>query len=106
MPESNNYPISDRVQLAYQEGRRLGLATAALALSAVAFVNLLGFEKSILAGVLAILSLEGAAPAARILRRGRAALAIAAVHVVTIVAVLVLFHDKLRDLIHLLQKLS
>jgi hypothetical protein len=106
MSAPDHIPVTDPFQLAYQEGRRLGLATAALALSVVAFLNLLGFEKSILAGVLAFLSLQGAAPAVRTLRRGRVALAIVVLHVVTIAGVLALFHDKLRELIHLLHKLG
>jgi hypothetical protein len=106
MSEPSNVSQIDPVHVAYQEGRRLGLATGALALSVVAFVNMLGIEKSVLAGVLALLSLQGARPVASVLRRGRAALAIAAVHAVTIVTVLILFHDKLLQLIHLLQKLS
>jgi hypothetical protein len=96
----------DPVHAAFQEGRRLGLATGALALSIVAFVNMLGIEKTVLAAVLAVLSLQGARPAAQVLRRGRAALAIVAVHALTIVTVLLVFHDKLQQLIHLLQKLS
>ncbi len=84
----------------------MGLATGALALSVVAFVNLLGMEKSILAGVLALLALQGAAPAADLIRRGRIALAIAVVHILTVIFLLVVFHDKLLQLLHLLQKLG
>lgn len=41
------------IDAAYQRGRRVGLATAALALTIVSFLNLLGTEKSILAAALA-----------------------------------------------------
>lgn len=99
-------PQTDPIYAAYQRGRRMGLATGALALSVVAFVNLLGMEKSILAGVLALLALQGAAPAADLIRRGRIALAIAVVHILTVIFMLVVFHDKLLQLLHLLQKLG
>jgi hypothetical protein len=97
---------ADPVHVAYLEGRRLGLATAALAVSVVAFVNLLGVEKSVLAAVLAVLALQGAQPLGRVLSRGKTALIIAAVHALTIVAILFLFHDKLMQLLHLLHKLG
>jgi hypothetical protein len=97
---------ADPVHVAYLEGRRLGLATAALAVSVVAFVNLLGVEKSVLAAVLAVLSLQGAQPLSRVLRRSRTALIIAAAHAVTILAILLLFHEKLMQLVQLLQKLG
>ncbi len=99
-------PPTDPTYAAYQRGRRMGLATGALALSVVAFVNLLGLEKSILAGVLALLALRGAAPAVDVIRRGRVALAIAVIHILTVAAVLIVFHDKLLQLLHLLQRLG
>ncbi len=99
-------PQTDPLDAAFQRGRCMGLATGALALSVVAFVNLLGMEKSILAGVLALLALRGAVPAAGFIRRGRIALAIAAIHILTVVVVLVVLHDKLLQLLHLLQKLG
>lgn len=99
-------PETDPTYAAYQRGRRMGLATGALALSVVAFVNLLGLEKSILAGVLALLAVRGAAPAADVIRRGRVALVIAVIHILTIGFLLFAFHDKLLQLLHLLQKLG
>jgi hypothetical protein len=97
---------TEAIHSAHRDGYRLGLATSALALSAVAFVNMLGIEKSVLSAVLALLALQGAKPIDQLLRRGRAALLVSAVYAVTIVTVLVLYRDKLSDLIHLLQKLS
>lgn len=95
------------LERAYQEGRRIGLATAALALSVVAFLNLLGLEKSLLAAVLAVVALRGAGSATpRIIRLSRAALGVAALHVVTIVVVIVFYHDQLLRLLQLLHKLS
>jgi hypothetical protein len=99
-------PAFDSVVAAYQEGRRIGLATAALALSLVAYINLLGIEKSVLAGVLAFSALRGAGTGSQPLRRGRVALVIAALHVVFLVAVLSIFHDKFMQLVPLLQKLG
>jgi hypothetical protein len=106
MSESNHPAPHDPIRDAYRDGRRFGLATGALALSIVAFINLLGMEKSVLAIVLAILAMQGAEPAAAAYRRARTAIVIAAVHVVTIVAFLVLFHDKMIELVHALHKLS
>lgn len=103
MPQSNDL---EAVHTAHRDGYRLGLATAALALSVVAFVNMLGIEKSVLAAVLALLAMQGTRPIDQLLRRGKAALLISALYAVTIVTVLVLFHDKLSELIHLMQKLG
>ena len=97
---------TDPTDGAYERGRRIGLATGALALSVVAFVNLLGLEKSILAVILALLALRGSASAVEGAPRARAALIIAVLHIVTIAAVLVIFHDKLLQLLHLLEKLG
>lgn len=94
------------VEAAYDDGRRAGLATAALALSITAFINLLGVEKSLLAIVLAVLALQGTERARTALRRGRAALAIGIVHVVIFVTALVAFHRQLAQLIHLVLKIG
>ncbi len=100
MSEPTHSSPHDPVHNAFQEGRRIGLATAALALGVVSFLNLLGLEKSILAIVLALLAMQGAEPVTAAFRRGRTALMVSAVHVLTIVVVLVLFHDKLLQLLH------
>ena len=47
------------VALAREDGRRQGLAIAALALALVSFLNLLGGEKSVLAIVLAVSAMSG-----------------------------------------------
>lgn len=96
----------DLVEAAYDDGRRVGLATAALALSITAFINLLGLEKSLLAIVLAVLALRGTQRARTALGRGRAALAIGIVHIVIFVTVLVAFHRQLAQLMHLLQQIG
>lgn len=90
---------------ALRQGRREGLAVAALALSLVAFLNLLGTEKSVLAIILAALALSGSRDP-HIRRRASIALALALVHLITIAVVLVLFRDRLGDLIRLLQTLG
>ena len=106
MSNTNQVPPRDPIQSAYQDGRRIGLATGALALSVVSFVNMLGLEKSILAIVLAVLAMQGVEPLAAALRRGRMALLIASVHIISFVVVLVIFRDKLIELLRLLHTLS
>jgi len=81
------------------------MATAAVALGVVAFLNLLGTEKGILAIVLAVLSLRNLSADAPP-RRARIAIALGVVQLATVVMVLVLFHDKLRQLIELLRTLG
>jgi hypothetical protein len=101
-------PNEPAIRAAYDEGRRVGLATAALTLSIVAFINLLGLEKSALAIVLASLALVGASPAtaAAIRARVRTAIAIGGVQIVMLLTLLVVFRDRLAQLIHLLQQLG
>jgi len=106
MSNSIQVPPRDPVQTAYRDGRRIGLATGALALSVVSFVNIFGIEKSVLAIVLAILAMQGTEPLGIAIRRGRTALVLASAHVITIVVVLVMFRDKLVELLNLLHKLS
>jgi|SoiMethySBSTD1v2_1073268.scaffolds.fasta_scaffold2293808_2 hypothetical protein len=88
-----------------EQGRREGYALAGLVLSLVSFINLLGAEKSILAIVLATFALRGAASAAA-RKNARIAVAVAAVHVVTILIVVVLFRDKFAQLLKLLRQLG
>jgi hypothetical protein len=96
----------DEVAAAYRNGRSAGLATAAMAASLVAWFNLFGIEKSILAIVLSLLAVKGGTALADATRRSRIALMIAALHTVTIIGLLVAFHEKLIDFIRLLHKLS
>ena len=102
---SNSEEPSRAEETAYRKGWRTGLALGAIAIAATAFINLLSIEKSILAVVLALIAIRGAG-ADQAGRRGRVALAIAAVHLVAVAAFLVAFHDKLGRLLHLLQSLS
>ena len=87
-----------------QQGRREGFAIAALALSLVSFVHVLGAEKALLAIVLAIAAIRGGAGVAR--ERGRIALAIASVYLVTFIVSVVLLRDKFGELIRLLSELG
>ena len=96
---------ADRERILLRKGRSEGMATAAVAIGALAFLNLLGAEKGILAVVLGVLALRNAPPRAS-QRRARVAIGLGAVQIATVVAVLVLFHDKLRQLIDLLRTLG
>ena len=93
---------TERVLL--RRGRSEGMATAAVAVGALAFLNLLGAEKGILAIVLGLLALRNAPPPSQ--RRARVAIVLGAVQIATVVTVLVLFQDKLRQLIDLLRTLG
>jgi hypothetical protein len=89
----------------YRSGRRDGLALGALALSLVAFVNVLSLEKALLAAGLAVLALK-AAPALPASRKAQWALGIAIVYIVSWFAFLVIFHDRLAHLFQLLEQLG
>jgi hypothetical protein len=89
----------------YSDGYRAGLATAAVAVSLVSFVNLLGMEKSLLAIVLSFLAMGGTVFAlAR--RRARIAIGLGLVQIASMATILIVYHDKLLELLHLLQKLG
>lgn len=90
---------------ARDEGRRQGLAIAALALGFISFVNLFGAEKSLLAILLAAIAMTGSSsPVVR--RRSLAALGLAALYLVTIVVVLLLYQNEFGQLARLMQKLG
>jgi hypothetical protein len=90
---------------AREQGRSEGLATAALALGALSFFQLLGAEKALLAIVLALVALRGAR-SQQIRRRGWAALVLGGAYLVVTGVTLVLYGDKLGELIRLLQTLG
>lgn len=52
----------DPVAAAFEDGRRAGLAAAAMALSLVAFFSLLGAEKALLAIALGMMARRGSRP--------------------------------------------
>ncbi|HTL51181.1 MAG TPA: hypothetical protein VL860_01265 [Planctomycetota bacterium] len=91
---------------AYQAGQRSGLAIAAVAASAVAFISLLGIEKALLAVVLALLARRGAALPTPARKLSGIALGLSGLYAAFFVTVLVLFHDKVAEFIRLLQQLS
>ena len=105
MSGPGNLKVSDAEALAVDRGRGEGLAIAALALSVVSFINLLGAEKALLAIVLAVLAL-GRAKSGLARIRSWSAIAIAAVYVASVATVLVIFRDQLGELIRLLQHLG
>jgi len=90
---------------ALHQGRGEGLALAAVALGIAAFINLLGAEKGVLAVVLGVFARRHARsnPGRR---RSGIAITLGVVQLGTIVAVLVLFRDKLGQLLELLKTLS
>lgn len=91
---------------AYQEGRRAGLALAALAASLVAFLSLLGLEKALLAMALAYLASRGAVHSSRSRRLAGWALLISLLYTGLFATVLIVFHAKLAEIIRLLQQLG
>jgi len=96
----------ERLSEAFRAGRRAGLAVAALVLSMVSFLSLLGAEKAILAIVLGVLAARGAPPASLARRLGIAAVCIGAAFVLTLAVVLVVFWGQVLEFMQLLQKLS
>ena len=101
-----NNSSTEEVRSAYRRGWKVGLATSALALSLLSFLNLLGIEKSLLALLLGYFALKGGELPLKVKRRGLFAMIIAGLHVVTVVLVLIFFRDELTELIHLLQQLG
>lgn len=91
---------------AFEQGKRTGLAIAALATAAVAFLSLLGLEKAILAVVLAVLAARGTPRESRSHRLALLALGIAVLYALTFVIVMVLFRDRIGELVRLLQQMS
>jgi hypothetical protein len=89
----------------YRAGRRDGLALGAFALALLAFVNALSLEKAILAAVLSVLALT-AAPGGRKSRLAMGALGIASFYIVSWVALLIIFWDRIPQAIRVLQQLS
>jgi hypothetical protein len=98
--------MEKQIAAAFDTGRRAGFATAAVALSVVAFVNMFGAEKAILAIVLAMIALRGSATGLPYRRLARTAIGIASAFIVTVVVVLTVWWDKLAELVTLLAKLS
>lgn len=98
-------PMDSSLREARLQGRAEGLATGALAIALLAFVNLLGAEKGLLALVLGLVALRGAgAGTAR--RRARIAICLGALQLVTVALVVLLFREEIGQLLALLAKLG
>jgi hypothetical protein len=98
----NEGPIAE----AFDAGRRAGFAVSAVALGLVSFLSLLGAEKALLAIVLGVLAARGAPPGSSARRLGVAGVCLGALFLLTLAVVLVVFGDKLLELVELLKKLS
>ena len=89
-------------------GQRYTLATLALALALLSFLNLAGLEKAILAIVLGLRALKPAPQPPLEQRRGWARLAIGlgVAHVVLVVTIILLNLDRLSRLLDALRAMS
>ena len=96
----------DPVAEAFEAGRRAGLATAAMALSLVAFFSLLGAEKAFLAIALGLMARRGAQPGSAGRKLATVAIGIASVFLVSIAFILIRFWKELEDLVVHLRQLS
>ena len=100
--------MDTRESAAFVLGQRYTLATLALSLALLSFVNLAGVEKGILAIVLGLRALRPTPAPALEQRRGWARLAIglAVAHVVLVVTVILLNLDRLSRLVDALRAMS
>jgi hypothetical protein len=96
----------DLLARAFEDGRRAGLATAAMTLSLVAFLSLLGAEKALLAIALGLLARRGSRPGSAGRRLATAAIGVACVFLVSITFILIRFWKELGDLVNHLRQLS
>lgn len=103
---NQNPTIEAANQQAFAEGRLAGLAIGALATSAVAFISLLGLEKALLALALSYFVMRDAKKDSPQRKPAKIALVVALVYVTCYVTMIVLFHDKIAELIRMLQKLG
>lgn len=102
-----NPPNASTPMIAHSnEGRREGLAIAAVAIAAVAFLNLLGIEKAILAAVLGFMALRDSPADSKSRRIAKIALIIAAIYACTYVVVMIAFRETLAELIRLIYVLG
>ena len=101
-------PLVAEAQLAqaFDAGRRAGLATAAMALSLVSFLSLLGAEKAFLAIALAIIARRGSKPESVGRRLATVAIGIAAVFLVSIAFILIVFWKEFGDFVNYFRQLS
>lgn len=93
---------------AFVLGQRYTLATVALTLALLSFLNLAGIEKAILAIVLGMKALKRNPQPALEQRRGiaRIGIGLAAAHVLLVVTVILLNLDRLTRLVETLRAMS
>lgn len=97
--ESNQYVVL---------GQKYAYATVSLIMGLTCFFSLLGLEKAILAIVFAWLALRSAPPPALTERRAwaKAGLVLGSIVLLVVPALLIIFFDRIRELIDLLEKLN
>jgi hypothetical protein len=100
--------VMDSRESAFVLGQRYNLATLALAVALLSFLNLAGLEKAILAIVLGMKALRLAPEPALEQRRGWARLGIVlgATHVVLVVTVVLLNLDRIAQLLDALRAVA
>ena len=98
--------LEDAHAQAFEAGRRAGLATAAMALSLVAFLSLLGAEKALLAIALALLARRGSQAGSAGSRLATAAIGISSVFLVSIAFILIVFWKELEGFVNYFRQLS
>ena len=89
-------------------GQKYAYATASLMLGISCFVSLVGMEKAILAIIFARLALKST-PAPELKDRrawAKAGIVLGTILLVTVPTLLIVFFDRIRELIDLLEKLS
>jgi hypothetical protein len=93
---------------AFVLGQRYTLATMALVLALLSFLNLAGMEKAIAAMIVAYVALKGSPPPALEQRRGwaRFAVGLAVAHIVLVSAVILLNLDRLAKVYEVLRAMS
>ena len=93
---------------AFVLGQRYTLATMALVLALLSFLNLAGMEKAIAAMIVASMALKGSPPPALEERRSwaRFAVGLAAAHIVLVISVILLNLDRLSKLYEVLRAMS
>ena len=93
---------------AFVLGQRYTLATMALVLALLSFLNLAGMEKAIVAMIFAFMALKGSPAPALEERRGwaRFAVGLAVAHIVLVITVILLNLDRLAKLYEVLRAMS
>ena len=89
-------------------GQRYALATVALVVALLSFLNLAGMEKAVLAIVLGVKALSPVPPPALDQRRGwvRMAIGLASAHLLLVVTLVLLNLDRIPKLLETLRALS